>query len=303
MKALENWFRLIRPLNVVLITLTPFALWVVLIYPQLAVPVLNPQQVIYMGMAIGMVAAGGNIVNDIADRTIDALNGRPNPLLNGLPVDFAWVSYVSVNVVAGVLTWQLAAELGLWKYVVLLPLAIGLLFAYAFSLKCLPWIGNLVIALFCAGVPGILVLAEPLVLDYAATSPLSQSLLGYMVFAFFGTWARELAKDMEDKLGDEAAGCRPLAVIWPEERVVRLIWVCMFFLLSAVAYVASIWALSQVYMNAITWGVLWMLLASITLSLSLKQDKAAYTAFSRNLKISMAFGLVLLLLVGAKLWS
>jgi len=207
MNMILGWLRLVRPINILLISVTPLALWAVLVRPMFGVPQLDVRQVLMLGLAMGFVAAAGNVINDIADRTIDQLNDRKNPLLEGFPVSAAWMLYASLNVVALILTWQLAAELNRWLVASLLPIAILGLAAYSFAFKCMPLVGNLVVSAFAAGVPALVYIAEPMIAQNLHKSPSAQSLVVYVIIAFFGTLARELVKDIEDKKGDAAPGC------------------------------------------------------------------------------------------------
>jgi len=305
MNMILGLLRLIRPINIILISITPLALWAVLVRPMFGVPELNVRQVLMLGLALGFVAAAGNVINDIADRTIDQLNGRKNPLLNGFPVSVAWLLYGGLNLVSVFLTWQLAAELNRWTVASLLPITILGLAGYSFALKCRPLLGNLLVSLFASGVPAMVFIAEPMIAENLVKSPAAQSLVVYILIAFFGTLARELVKDLEDKKGDAAAGCQTLAVRWQEKDILILVNACMFIILSAVAYLTAIWYLSNVFTGAISWGALWLLLAGILLTIY-KPDhegKKRWTVLSNQLKIAMAFGLVLLILVGANVWN
>ncbi len=305
MNMVLGWLRLIRPINIILITLTPVALWAVLVRPLFGIPELDVRQVLMLGLALGLVAAAGNVINDIADRTIDQLNGRKNPLLDGFPVSVAWVMYATLNVAALLLTWQLAAELNRWAVASLLPIAILGLAGYSFSLKCVPLIGNVLVSLFAAGVPGLVYIAEPIIGENLIKSANAQSLVVYIIIAFFGTLARELVKDLEDKDGDAAAGCRTLASTWEEKNVLLLVNACLFVVLSGVAYLATIWYMTNVIVGAISWAALWFLLASILFTI-FKPDhegKKRWSVLSTQLKTAMAFGLLLLIIVGANLWN
>lgn len=295
MNAIAAWSRLLRPGNLLLIALTPPALWASLVRPLPTEPVLTLGQIAAVGLAVALVAGAGNVVNDIADRTIDALNERPNPLNGGLPVALAWVTYLLFNLGAAGLTWQLAVDLDRLPYAALLPLAVIGLLAYAFALKCVAWVGNLVVAAFCAGVPAIVAVAEPAVLREAG-SLLSQSLFAYTGFAFFGTWARELVKDLQDREGDRAAGCHSLAVRWPERRVQTLVGLALFGALAIAAWLATSWALAAEWAGALTWSALWALLAAIAWQVR----SGDYAALSRNLKLAIVIGLAFLLLGGAR---
>lgn len=297
MNAFTAWLRLLRPLNLALVALTPPAVWASLVRPLPSEPELTLGQIVLVGIAVACVAGAGNVANDIADRTIDDLNGRPNPLNDVLPVATAWATYAALTLIAAILTWQLAVDLDRLPYTVLLPVATLALLAYAFSWKCVPWIGNLLVALFCAAVPGIVVLAEPTVLA-ESDSLLSQSLFAYVGFAFLGTWARELVKDLADRRGDAAAGCRPLAVRWPENRTLTLVAWTLFGALAITAWLAASWALAAEYTGALTWGGLWLLLAGIVGRIDTGPEPMDYLAMSRNLKLAIVFGLGFLLLGG-----
>lgn len=305
MNMILGWLRLLRPINILLISITPLALWAVLVRPMFGIPELDVRQVLMLGLAMGFVAAAGNVINDIADRTIDQLNERKNPLLEGFPVSLAWIMYVVLNLAAVVLTWQLAAELNRWVVASLLPVAILGLATYSFAFKCKPLIGNIVVSLFAAGVPGLVYIAEPMIAENLYTSAAAQSLVVYILIAFFGTLARELVKDLEDKQGDAAAGCQTLAVIRPEKDILVLVNACMYIVLSAVAYLTAIWYMSNVITGAISWGALWFLLAGILFSIysPAHEGKERWKVLSTQLKVSMAFGLILLILVGANVWN
>ena len=183
-----------------------------------------------------------------------------------------------------------------------MPLTLLTLVGYAYALKCQPWVGNLVVSVLCAGVPALIYVAEPALRDSFPHSPLAQTLAAYVVFAFFGTWTRELVKDLEDRSGDAAAGCRTLAVAWPRERVIAVAWASLFFLLSAIAYLAAVWYLSNALTNALCWAGLWLLVAAIGRSMSLAREPRAYAQVSRHLKLAMGFGLFLVILVAISQW-
>ena len=300
MRAIRAWFRLWRPLNVALVALTPPAVWASLVRPLPSEPELTLGQIGLVGIAVALVAAGGNVVNDIADRTIDQLNGRRNPLVDDLSLGTAWTTYAGFTAAAALLTWQLAVELDRVAYAGLLPASVVALLAYAFALKCTPWLGNATVAAFCAGVPGIVALAEPTVV-LESRSLLSQSLFAYVCFAFFGTWARELVKDLQDRAGDRAAGCATLAVRWEERSVVTLVALALFATLAITAWLSASWGLAGEWTSAFAWGALWLLQAGIVGQLGTRDDLATdYASVSRNLKLAVIFGLALLLLGGAR---
>jgi 4-hydroxybenzoate polyprenyltransferase len=80
--------------------------------------------------------------------------------------------------------------------------------------------GNIIVALFCAFVPGIIAFAEVDSYDqlFDTNIELYHQLLflvgGYIVFAFSSTMLREIIKDLEDLKGDATIGANTLPVVW-----------------------------------------------------------------------------------------
>ena len=303
MNSIVLFYRLLRPVNLILIALTPAAIWATLVQPLMKQPELTLGYAVSLGAMMACVAAAGNIVNDIADRTIDSLNKRPNPLLEGLPVSVAWLLAAGFAIVGLALSLSLKQYTGSWLYPSLTVGALSSLLLYAFVLKCTPVLGNLLVALLCAIVPGVLLVAEPIIGGAIDASPLAQTLVAYVAMAFFGTYAREVIKDLEDAPGDGAAGCNTLAVRWPRGRTILLAQFAMAGVLAAVAYVATIWYVTGELMNAVSWSALWLLLASVLYSISPVISREGLGQVSRHIKLSMAFGLFLLIIVNAGAWS
>ena len=79
----------------------------------------------------------------------------------------------------------------------------------------------------------------------------------------------------------------------------------MFVVLSGVAYLATIWYMTNVIIGAISWAALWFLLAGIlfTIYKPAHEGKKRWSVLSTQLKTAMAFGLLLLIIVGANVWN
>ncbi len=166
------------------------------------------------------ITISGYLVNDLLDTRADDLN-RPgsNPvqrLGRDVVVWFYSVSMMFGFLVSLLLSFRLGERQLLWIF----PVVIGVLTVYSTTLKKLPAIGNIVVSLYCAGVPGVLLLAERRSIaqlydndPQLATDTVSVCLL-FMTFAFIATWLRELVKDMEDVRGDTATGCRTIPVLY-----------------------------------------------------------------------------------------
>lgn len=164
-----------------------------------------------------LICAGGNLINDWYDQKIDAIN-KPDALWVGKYLDASLVRRVALAIlilgsVAGVLSglWsgQLAGSL-------FIPLAAGMLMQYSKVWQHLWAWGNLTIA-FLIGLTVIL----PLLTDPALYAEMSagqaclpkfsafnlwRTVVHFSGLAFFATLFRELAKDVEDIVGDRAFG-------------------------------------------------------------------------------------------------
>ena len=305
MSRLVGWLALVRPLNLLLIGVTPLAIWVSLVEPLYAEPALTARQVWWLGVAMALVAGGGNVVNDVADRTIDELNARPNPLLRGVGVAEAWAIYAALTLGAGALSLQLAREVGWPGGLLLLPATAGLLLAYAFALKCVPVIGNLVVAALCAGVPALVLLVEPALLAGLPREVNAHAILAYVVFAFAGTMARETVKDLEDRDGDRLAGCRTLATEAPTAttRRVALAWGALA--LAAVAYTSAVYFRTDVGAAGMGWLLVWGVLAVALWNVDTPRasPRETYAVVSRQLKWTLALALVVLVIYGRPSWN
>ena len=151
------------------------------------------------------IAAAGNVVNDIFDQAIDAINPTAQRIVGvELSSKWAWILYYILNVSALLLAVA-AQHLGV---LLCYSASIGLLWGYSSRWKCQPWWGNLAVAFLCA-----LSLLQLLLLAPEQWSRYWQcSVSLYASFAFLTNWCRELVKDVEDELGDRQQACRTLVV-------------------------------------------------------------------------------------------
>ncbi len=170
-------------------------------------------------IAVILVAAGGNIINDIKDVSTDQQNSK---------------SSIPVLIVGEKLSWELyylttAIGVATGSYVSLISgssigptlfiLSAGILYYYSIYFKSTILIGNIFIALLSA-----LVVCLPLLVDKQAFSSSNIIIitLAYGVFAFLISLAREIIKDCEDVHGDEQTGIKTFAVIYGIEKALKL---------------------------------------------------------------------------------
>ena len=192
--------RLVRPLNVVMF-FAGVALGGLL---AAGLPAFSGVQGRALALAMGsaaLIGAGANAINDVFDLAIDRVNRPDRPLPSG-----------AVSVGAARVLWGVASALGVGvstllsvKHLGIAVFSVLLLYGYSAHLKRTPLAGNLAVAL---------VLALALLYGGLAVAPTGWGVLLLGAgFAFGSTLAREVAKDVEDAVGDATEGARTLPLV------------------------------------------------------------------------------------------
>ena len=177
-------------------------------------------------LSVVLIAAGGNIINDIYDQETDEIN-KPHKKIIGTHITetIGWVLYISCTLSGIGIGYYLAHFLLQDNSFLLFHLiSPALLWVYASNLKKTALIGNIVVALLAAFVPMTVLTFEYGAMLQTYWDIIQMNVLGnpfqYMfdwsfylaVFAFITTLVRELIKDIEDIEGDEQTQVKTLAV-------------------------------------------------------------------------------------------
>lgn len=277
--------RLVRPANVVL-SLVVVALGGVLAVggAAFAQGALTP---LLLAMAsAAAVGAAANALNDVYDADIDRVNRPDRPVTSGLvsprAARITWAGLSALSVVFGALVSAALATIA--------AASVAVLWLYNARLKGTPGPGNVVVAAVIAAAPLYGALAV------GAVPPAVWAAVG---LTFLLTLAREIAKDVEDVVGDVAGGARTLAVVWGERRAAGLsasvVWLTLALLPVPIA-----WGVGQSFL-AYALGVAACLLVAAWLLMNGALDAPPQTrrAAARArawLKAAMAAGIVALLL-------
>jgi len=150
-------------------------------------------------IVVFMVIGGGNAINDYFDHKIDAINKPKRPIPSGrISLKAARIYALTLFVIGTIIAYIIELLPGLIALFASIMLTL-----YAYNLKKMPLIGNIVVSLFVglAFVFGAVVVNEPLI-SIVAISP------------FFITMMREIVKDMEDVEGDKKEGAKTLPIIY-----------------------------------------------------------------------------------------
>ena len=204
----------IRPINLLVITLTFYVLHKLDINSREFIPESYQISLIslkFLTISTLLIAAAGYLINDYYDTEIDIINKAQKK--NPLSKQALLTGYSILNITALILSFTFALS----NYIFwIFPCSIFLLWLYSLSLKGLPFIGNLIVALLSATVPFIyLSIQETTIVGLANTHTSSVDLIIIFSFlALFSTLAREVVKDIEDIKGDKAQGLKTIPILW-----------------------------------------------------------------------------------------
>lgn len=168
------------------------------------VDTLDDSRLFFLSVSTIVIAAAGYIINDYYDVKIDYIN-KPDRVVIGksIPRRYAILFHVVLSGLGVLLGFYLWWKTRMLRIPAINILSVFLLWWYSNSLKRMPFVGNLTVA--------ILTGLSILIVDalYRTGSAL---IIIYALFAFFMTLVREIIKDIEDLKGDNTFGCRTLPI-------------------------------------------------------------------------------------------
>jgi len=212
---MRSYLQIIRPKNLILVAVSQL-----LIYCVYILPITNGHITLTNGLSwlfiidTVLIAAGGYVINDIFDQQADQVN-KPTKIFigqDGLSIKQAKQYYWALVIIGFMIAALIAYTITKLHLLAIYPAAVAGLYFYSKSWKKMPYIGNLVVVLFCALVPGIVWYAEVDVINqlkmtkYSDWKFLTSLFTAYISFAALSTAAREMIKDIEDMEGDQLQG-------------------------------------------------------------------------------------------------
>lgn len=233
------------------------------------------------------------MINDYFDFDLDQFSGNKHK--SGLNKQVLFYSSIASVILGFCISVWIATSTGLLHLLWIYPISAVALFLYSKFLKSQGLPGNLIVALFTAGVIAVILLSEQDI-SFSQNEKIESVLYSFMIFSFLINLYREIIKDIEDIIDDKAFGYKTLAVkIGPTKAgltaffigVILLILIILFGLILTFTTIQKAYVIG---MLAIPW--------IIVLYLNHRANNSSdYHRISQLCKGIMLFGLVYLFLV------
>lgn len=238
------------------------------------------QNIFVAAFSASLIAAAGNIINDIFDFNIDLINRPERPLpAKELSINFAIILYIIFTIGGLFLSYSIS-----WDLFFIAILVSLILLLYSYLLKRIILLGNITIA-FCT--------ALAFVYGGVAVNNIHAAIIPAL-FAFLVNLIREIVKDVEDQKGDLENNIItfPLKFGMKSTKIFLSFLIIVLILFTFYPFVNSIYKIE--YFIIVLFSV--NLILAYVLKLILKNNfENKISQISNLLKLSMLFGLIAIL--------
>lgn len=299
MTKLYHFFRLTRPLNLLVIALTMGVI-------QLYLNQNNPSSLkeinfLLLVLSTTLVGAAGNIINDYFDVRADRVNKPGGVIIDvhikrRLAILWNWIFNSAGLLIALYLSWRMSN----WWIVVISFFSINTLWFYSMYFKRTFLLGNIFVALLTGIVPLYVLIFDP---DHTVFE--SRMMWVFCGYAFWLNVIREIVKDMADIKGDLLLNSTTL----PIRLGMGKTWMILLVLYAMAVIPLGWWmySYSRIHVNGqfITSflpeltlaGLVVVCMTASFLILPKSFYRAKYLLASDLLKLAMLFGLLIPLFV------
>lgn len=229
-------------------------------------------QWLMLAAATVLIAASGNVVNDIFDQEIDRFN-KPKKRIVGPIISEAkaWNLYYGLSSAGLLLGIWLCYQLENTSASLVFMLVTGGLYFYSYSYKRQFLIGNLVVALLAGLVPVMPLYISALCQPSTWMSlPWTPILVAFGVFSFLSTLIRELIKDLQDLKGDQMLRCKTVPIVLGTMPTKTIIVALIGVLIGAVGKLQLAWLDAEDYIILACFSVFVQLPLFVLIGLVLK---------------------------------
>lgn len=254
--------------------------------------ILSDNHFFFFVIAILLVSAAGYLINDIRDIDIDRHNNPSRVLVNkdSTILKKMYILYLCMNAVALMMSTVICLHYHAYSVLTIFVCAIIFLGWYAYGLKKVLLVGNLVIASLTAA--SIISIA---LFESAVIVMLSSFVLGG--FAFLSNLLREYIKDVEDMEGDQRQGVLSIPIVFGVRLSKYFGFAILGSLLTALSFMAKT-LLAKQFMWAGVYVIVFLMIPYITIGYLLMKakTKSDFSTLSAYNKIMMILGILSVLL-------
>lgn len=261
-------------------------------------------------IAVILIAASGNIINDYFDQKADRVN-KPERLIIDKFIKRRWAIILNwtFNGIGFIIALYLSYQLENWWILVVSFLSINLLYFYSAVYKRKFLSGNLIVAFLTAIVP-LYVFIYGAFSNFGNDSPFGLNdqifitdnilaIITYSAFAFFLNLIREIIKDMADVKGDLLLQSQSFPIRFGFARTKTFIGALYILVLAPLAYyvIDSIFihpdnseATKTLFLYLLIFVII-ALIVSLYITFTRNRPKS-YLLSSNFIKIAMLFGVI-----------
>lgn len=240
-----NFLKLIRSQNLLLLALMQLVFRYGFLALQNIPLALQDWQYALLVLSTVLLAAAGYVINAIFDQSTDTAN-KPNAVIVGKRISEsnAYTLYTVLNTIGVGIGFYLSNVIGKPGFSAVFILIAATLYMYSTSLKQMPVVGNIVVALllaFSVIIIGVFDLYPVInTANQQQMANLFSILLDFALFAFMINFLREIVKDAEDFEGDASEGMKTLAIILGVNKAAKLVFALSFIpLLCLLVYIKT----------------------------------------------------------------
>lgn len=227
---LLGYFKLIRPINILMIIYVQVIIKYILFGKNGVLVALDDFQFALLVLATVLIAAAGNVVNDIFDVNVDSINKPSKVIVRRVITErAAYNFYIILNVLGVAVGFYLSNQLGRPGLAAIFIVISALLYIYATHLKAMLFVGNILISLLVAMALLVMILFDIFPVIDVDNRELqlqcTRIILLYAGFAFFINLIREIVKDMQDVDGDQNGGRSTVPIVFGRSRTTSIVFV------------------------------------------------------------------------------
>lgn len=306
-----TFLKLIRYKNLLMVLLTIILVEYALIDSYFEDHFFSPLLFSLVCLSILCLTAGGYIINDVLDIQGDQIN-KPDKTYIGNKISlkkalifYRILTFTGITSCVYILIVKGLSFYYLWTYLFM----VFLLYLYSKTLKKLPLIGNVAIALFCAGIIVIvytLDFEDAVLKKYQKTEidimfkhmALFTAILFYAWFSFITTLIREIIKDIEDIDGDYQMKMKTMPIVLGIKRSRNIAIGFSLFLIVMLLFALRIILEEDGFRVISLYVMILLLLPSLffTYKLWYAKKKKDFHFLSNLMKIMMLLGILSMIL-------